>query len=312
MAVIGVILLAAGLVLFLLPFAIAESAADHWRSAHIIVMLVLGLLCLIAFAIWEKFVAVKPFIPYKLLLDRNTLGACLLDATYQIAYYCWNSYFTSYLQVVFDTTIAEAGYINSIFDVVSGVWLLLVGFLIRYTGRYKWLLLISVPMYILFAGLLIYFRTPGTKIGYIVMCEIFISLAGSTMIIGQQVAIMATADHNDIAAVLAILGLFGYMGGAVGNSISGAIWTHTLPGALQRLLPESVVGDWQSIYDDLETQLSFPMGDPVRDAIIEAYSIGQRRMLIAGTVIMTTSLVWVLLMRNINVSKIEQVKGVLF
>lgn len=308
----GVILIAAGLVLFLLPFSIAESAAQEWRSAHIIVMLVIGVACLIGFAVFERWVAPKPFIPYKLLLSRNIMGACLLDATYQIAYYCWNSYFTSYLQVVYNQSLSGAGYISGIFDVVSGVWLLGVGFLIRWSGRYKWLLQIAVPMYILFVGLLIYFRRPNTGIGYIIMVEIFISLAGGTMIIGQQVAIMAVAEHNDVAAVLAILGLFGYMGGAVGNSISGAIWTNTLPEALQKYLPDNLKDQWEEIYDDLTVQLSFPVGSAGRDAIIKAYALAQQRMLIAGTAIMALSLIWVFMLKNINVSKSAQVKGVLF
>ncbi|GME48121.1 MFS siderophore transporter [Neofusicoccum parvum] len=309
---IGVILLAAGLVLFLLPFSIAESAAQEWRSAHIIAMLVVGIVCLIAFAVVEKWVAPKPFIPYHLLLSRNIMGACLLDATYQIAYYCWNSYFTSYLQVVYNQSLATAGYISGIFDVVSGVWLLGVGFLIRYTGRYKWLLQIGVPVYILFVGLLIYFRRPETGIGYIVMVEIFISLAGGTIIIGQQIAILAVAHHNDVAAVLAILGLFGYMGGAVGNSISGAIWTNTLPDALQKYLPDDVKADWETIYDDLTVQLSYPWGSETRDAIIQAYALAQQRMLIAGTAIMALALIWVFMLKNIKVSDIQQVKGMLF
>ncbi|KAF9630677.1 putative siderophore iron transporter mirb protein [Lasiodiplodia theobromae] len=308
----GVILIAAGLVLFLLPFSIAESAENEWRTAHIIVMLVIGVACLIGFAVFERWVAPKPFIPYALLLSRNIMGACLLDATYQIAYYCWNAYFTSYLQVVYNQSLATAGYISGIFDVVSGIWLLGVGFLIRYTGRYKWLLQIAVPLYILFVGLLIYFRRPETGIGYIIMVEIFISLAGGTMIIGQQVAIMAVADHNDVAAVLAILGLFGYMGGAVGNSISGAIWTNTLPKALQEYLPAETVDQWEAIYDDLTVQLSYPIGDATRDAIIKAYALAQQRMLIAGTAIMALALIWVFMLKNIKVSDMEQVKGVLF
>ncbi|KAL0257650.1 hypothetical protein SLS55_006813 [Diplodia seriata] len=308
----GVILIAAGLVLFLLPFSLAESAEQEWRTAHIIVMLVIGVACLIGFAVFERWVAPKPFIPYSLLLSRNIMGACLLDATYQIAYYCWNSYFTSYLQVVYNQSLATAGYISGIFDVVSGVWLLGVGFLIRYTGRYKWLLQIAVPMYILFVGLLIYFRRPETGIGYIIMVEIFISLAGGTMIIGQQVAIMAVADHNDVAAVLAILGLFGYMGGAVGNSISGGIWTNTLPKALQEFLPADTVDQWETIYDDLTVQLSYPMGSATRDAIIKAYALAQQRMLIAGTAIMALALIWVFMLKNIKVSDLEQVKGMLF
>ena len=119
-------MLAAGLVLFLLPFTIAGSAADGWKSAHIIVMLVLGLACLIAFGLAERFFAPVPFLPWKLLISRTVLGACMVDVCYQVAYYCWFDYFTSYLQVVYGVGIATAGYITSIFDVVSGVWLFCV------------------------------------------------------------------------------------------------------------------------------------------------------------------------------------------
>ncbi|KAK3070391.1 hypothetical protein LTR53_010557, partial [Teratosphaeriaceae sp. CCFEE 6253] len=109
-------------------------------------------------------------------------------------------------------------------------------------------------------GLMIYFRQPHTNIGYIVMCQIFIAFAGSTIILYEQVSVLSVAEHGDVAAVLALLGLFGYMGGAVGNSISGAIWTNTLPQALERLLPEAVKPQAADIYGDLTQQLSFPVG----------------------------------------------------
>ncbi|KIW23372.1 uncharacterized protein PV07_11578 [Cladophialophora immunda] len=308
----GVILLATGLVLFLLPFSLAQSTADDWESGSIIAMLVVGFVLLLGFAVFERYLAPKPFIPYQLLISRTILGALLLDAVYQIAYYCWGSYFSSFLQVVNNLTIAQAGYVSSTFDIISGLWLLFVGFLMRVTGRFKWLLLGAVPLYMLGVGLMIHFRRPHTNIGYIIMCQILIAFAGSTMILCQQVAVMAAAEHGQIAAVLAMLGLFGYMGGAVGNSICGAIWTHSLPGALQRLLPENLKPEWETIYGDLTVQLSYPMGSPAREAIMEAYGIAQRRMLIAGTSVMGLALFFVLMIRNINISKNAQVKGVLF
>ncbi|KKY14942.1 putative mfs siderophore [Phaeomoniella chlamydospora] len=310
--ILGVFLLAAGLVLFLLPFTLAGSAADSWRSGYIIAMLVLGIAALIAFVVTERFVAPVPFLPWEILVSRTVLGACLLDFCYQIAYYCWSDYYTSYLQVVYGTSISTAGYISSIFDVVSGVWLLGVGFLIKKTGRFRWLLLWSVPLYMLGVGLMIYFRKPGWSLGYSIMCQIFIALGGGTMIICQQVAVLAAADHNNVASVLALLGVFGYMGGAVGSSISGAIWTHTLPGALKRLLPESAKADWQTIYDSLDVQLSYERGTAVRHAIALAYAEAQSRMLIAGTAIMALSLGWMFLIRDIKLTKEVQTKGVLF
>ncbi|KAL2812447.1 major facilitator superfamily domain-containing protein [Aspergillus cavernicola] len=310
--IIGIFLLAAGFILFLLPFTLANSSHNKWKSASILAMLVIGFVTLIVFAIYEKFLSSKPFIPFHLLTSRTALGACLLSFTYQISYYCWGSYFTSFLQVVYDESITTAGYINSTFDVVSGVWLFIVGYLINRTGRFKWLIMCAVPMYMLGIGLMIYFRTPGQKIGYIVMCQIFAALGGGTMIICQQVAITSVANHNELASMLAMLGLFGYLGGAVGNSISGAIWTHTLPAALQDMLPESAKGDWEEIYGSLDVQLSYAMGSLEREGIVAAYGFAQKRMLIAGTAIMTLSLVWMMIIKNVNVKESKQVKGVLF
>ncbi|KAF2156312.1 putative siderochrome-iron transporter [Myriangium duriaei CBS 260.36] len=310
--ILGVVLLSAGLVLFLLPFALAGSDPDGWKAAHIIVMLVIGLVCLIAFGIVERFVSPVPFVPWAILVSRTVLGTCLLDATYQIAYYCWNDYYTSYLQVVYFRSVSSAGYINSTFNVVSGVWLLVVGYMISYTGRFRWMLFWAVPLYMLGVGLMIYFRNPGWGLGYTIMCQIFISFGGSTMINVFQVAVLAASDHNNAAATLALLGVFGNMGGAVGSSISGAIWTHVFPAALQRLLPADALDSWQDIYDSLDVQLSYGRGDPVREAIGLAYADAQSKMLIAGTAVMALGLGFMFMVRDIKLTKEVQNKGLLF
>ena len=171
---------------------------------------------------------------------------------------------------------------------------------------------IGVPLYTLGEGLMIYFRKPGHSVGWIVFTQILIAIGGSSFTIVQQVAVLAAGTHKDAAGMLALLGLFGYFGGAVGNSISGAIWTNTLPDALQKYLPADALADWESIYDSLDVQLSYPVGDPVREAISLAYAEAQSRMLIAGTAVMGLACLCVLMIKNIKVSEIEQVKGVLF
>ncbi|WVO14624.1 hypothetical protein L204_102261 [Cryptococcus depauperatus] len=212
----------------------------------------------------------------------------------------------------FNTSISVAGYIAGIFDVVAGIWLIVVGFLIRRTGYYRWLLMVAVPIYILGIGLMIHFRKPGGHFGFIIMCQVFTAFGGGTMIDCQQVAVVAAASHNDAAAVLALLGLFGSVGGAIGNSVSGAIWTNTLPKALRSYLPEESLGDWKAIYDSLDTQLSYPVGSETRTAIINAYAEAQSRMLIASISIMALSLIWIFVIKNIRVTDIQQAKGVLF
>lgn len=308
----GVVLLASGLVVFLLPFTLADSAPSGWRSGYIIAMLVVGLVVLVAFGVHERYLAKQPFIPFSILTSRSVIGGCCLSATYQVAYYCWASYFSSFLMAVTHLTIAQAGWVSSTFDVVSGVLLLCVGLLISKTGYFRWLLFIAVPIYILGQGLMIHFRQPGVGVGYLVMCQIFIAIGGSVIILCEQLAVMAAVEHQQIASVLALLSLSGWIGGAVGNTISGAIWTNSFPQALARLLPAEALPDLADIYGSLDTQLSYEVGSATRDAIELAYGVAQKRMLIAGTAIMGLALVWIWLIKNYNVSKMHQVKGTVF
>jgi predicted MFS family arabinose efflux permease len=305
-------LFAAGFVLFLLPFSIAGNAADTWRTGYIIAMLVLGVVLLIAFVLCERFVSPKPFLPFNLLLSRSILGTLLLCASYQISYYCWASYFTSYLQVVHNLGIDTAGYVSSIFDVISGIWIFVVGFLVRKTGHFKWMMVLAVLVQVLGTALMIYFRQPRWNVGYTVMCQVFMAFSGGTLILLQQLSVMAVVTHDKIAAVLALLGVFGYIGGAIGSSISGAVWTNTLPGELVKFLPDYAQANATDIYDSLDVQLSYPIGDPVRSAIIQAYAVAQKNMCIAGCAVMGLSFFWVLMIKNINVNKIQQVKGLVF
>ncbi|KAK5790145.1 hypothetical protein VI817_007432 [Penicillium citrinum] len=309
---IGVVLFSGGLVVFLLPFSIAAEAPKGWGSGYIIAMIVVGFVMLFVFTLYETFIAPRPMLSWKLLSDRTVIGACLLDATYQLCYYCWNGYFTSFLQVVNNLTIAEAGYVANTFDVVSGVLLLGVGFVIRKTGRFKWLLYIAVPLYIFAQGLMIYFRRPNQTVGYLVMCQIFISIGGAVFIIVEQLAILAAVDHEHVATVLALLNVVGTVGNAAGSTICGVIWQATFKKALRMNLPQDVMDNFDMIYEDVETQMSYVPGSDARYAIQKSYGYAQTRMLAAGTSIMVLCIGWTFLIRNIDLKKVQQVKGVVF
>ncbi|KAJ7143108.1 hypothetical protein C8R43DRAFT_1130898 [Mycena crocata] len=88
-----------------------------------------------------------------------------------------------------------------------------------------------IPYELLLHKLLIYFRTLCTGV----------ALTRSSMIAVEQ----QIATHNDVAAVLAILSLFGCMGGAVGNFLAGAQLKRTM----QRFLRDLVEADWEVVSD---------------------------------------------------------------
>ncbi|KAL6827949.1 major facilitator superfamily domain-containing protein [Trichoderma camerunense] len=307
---IGLLLLTAGLALFLLPFNLYALQPLGWRSPLIICLLVFGFLLTVAFALWERFFAPVTFIPYSLLLDRNMIGACMLGMVLFISFFCWNSFFSSFLQVVNDLNVTEASYVVQIYGLGSSLFSIATGVVIRYTGRFKAITLYgAIPLYTLFMGLMIYFRRPDMNVGYIIMCQIFISLAAGVVIITSQMAAMTAASHQYIAVVMAILSMFSSIGGAIGLTIAGAIWQAVFPIKLAEYLPPDEQPNLISIYSMLEVQLSYPVGTPTRIAIQRAYGDAQLMMLVAGTAIWAVGFVGVALWRNNNIKNIQQVIG---
>lgn len=298
--------------MFLLPFSLAGNEVDGFSTPYIIALIVVGFCLCITFASWEKFGAPVPYLDFALLTSGTVLGACILAAVLFVGYYCWDGYFSSFLQVVNGLTISEAGYVGNIYNIGSCFWAVIVGLLIRWTGRFKWLAWCALPIQCLGGGLMIHFRQPDTNIGYVVMCQIFIAFAGGTLVICEEMAVMAVAKHGQVAPLLALLALASSVGGAIGSAVSGAIWTNTLYSKLLEYLPAETIDMAADIYGDLDLQLSYPMGDPTRTAIIKAYGVAQQRMCIAGTAVLALGYVGVFMWKNVKVSDIKQVKGTVF
>lgn len=80
LAVVGVLLLTAATILFLLPFSIAKYAPHGWNTGYIIAMIVLGVVFGAFFTVWEKYFAPVQFMPWKYLKEPTILGSACLAA----------------------------------------------------------------------------------------------------------------------------------------------------------------------------------------------------------------------------------------
>ena len=122
---------------------------------------------------------------------------------------------------------------------------------------------------------------------------------------------MSAASHQHIAVVLAVLGMFGNIGGAIGLTIAAAIWQGVLPKKLAEYLPASELPNLP-IYADITVQLSYSVGSPARIAIQQAYGDAQMIMLIAGTAVWAIGIVAVVMWRDIRIIGIKQTRGHVF
>ncbi|KAI2632132.1 MFS general substrate transporter [Hypoxylon sp. NC1633] len=308
--VICLIMISGGFALFLLPFSIYSYQYYGWRDPLTICMIIFGGLLIIGAIVWERFFAPVKFMPWELLKDRTVLGACVLAAVLFVEYYIWTAYFSSFLQVVLNLNPTQTVYVSNIYSLGSCFFSFVVGFAIRWTGRFKWTALyFGVPVTILSIGLLIHFRQPDTYLGWIIMCEILYAFAGGACVIAEQMAVMAAAAHQHVAVVLAVEGMFSSVGGAIGSSVAAAIWTGLFPSALANYLPPESQANLTDIYSSLPIQLSYAVGSPTRDAIILAYGDALKYMFVAATAITVIGLVAVAMWRDIKVKDFKQVKG---
>lgn len=125
--------------------------------------------------------------------------------------------------------------------------------------------------------------------------------------IGQMatLATMASVRHQDVAVALAIYGLFGSVGSSVGYAVAGGLWTNILPEKLYEFLPEDNKKNATAIYGDINKQMAYPIGTPIRDAVIAAYADVMRKMVIVGSALIPLTIICVAVWRNINVKKLE-------
>jgi MFS family permease len=307
---IGGFLLMAAFVLFLLPFSLATYGYSGYSSATFISMVVIGVLLFPVFAIWERFFATTAFIKWELFKNRTVLGACILSAVIFFNYYTWDQYYYYYLQVVYNLNTANTGYMAQIYSVGSTIWAVLFGIWIRQTKHFKkTCLYFGAPMMLLGAGLMIHFRGTESKIGYLAMCQIFIAVGGGTLVIGDEMAVMASADRDGVPMMIAMISLAGSFGGAIGYAVAVAIYSNTFPQALLRALPEDAKADYLAIYLGGSTaQMVYPPGSAVRNAINYAWIHSQKYECITATAVVVLAFPAIAMWKNYNVDR-KQVKG---
>ncbi|KAI0436736.1 MFS general substrate transporter [Xylaria telfairii] len=315
--VVGMSLTSFGFVLLLLPFSLTGYAPHGWKTGYIIAMFILGGVLLAAFVVWEKYFAPVQFFPFKYLKDRTIIGACGMYGIMFLSIFCWDAYYSSYLQVVHGLSITTSNYVLNGLSLASNFIGPFIGLLVSRTGAVKWTAIAGIPFVVLGTVLLVEFRKPSTHVGLLVLFQILNGIGDGIWTPVGKLAVMASVSHQQVAVGVALYGLFGSIGSAIGNAVAGAIWNNVLPQKLEEFLPADVKNRTSEIFGSIVVQQSFPFGTPERDAIVAAYGDVQRKLVIAGSAFLPLAILFILIWKNINVKKLEathgtQTKGTIF
>ncbi|RKL00780.1 hypothetical protein BFJ68_g12646 [Fusarium oxysporum] len=124
--ILGAVLLVLGLGLTLIPLSLTGARnSDRWDQGSYIAMLVIGVVVVGVFFVWDTKFAKVPFVPFRMIKERTVVAACVLSI--------------NALRVAFQ---------------IASV---LVGVLMKYTKRSQIFVFIGVPLCVLGQGLMIHF-----------------------------------------------------------------------------------------------------------------------------------------------------------
>ncbi|KAF7554138.1 hypothetical protein G7Z17_g3106 [Cylindrodendrum hubeiense] len=87
-------------------------------------------------------------------------------------------------------------------------------------------------------------------------------------------------------------------GMSIGAPIAGAIWTN--------VLHNNMKDQATTIYGDITVQLWYPLAGEARDAVTEAYSVVQHKMVVIGSGFISLCIISMLTGRNIDIKKHDE------
>ncbi|KZV71867.1 hypothetical protein PENSPDRAFT_650291 [Peniophora sp. CONT] len=270
----GLILLGFGWSLFLLPFSLESGAKGGWSNPSMIAMIVVGILCLIAYVFFERFASPLPSFPRRILRNKTFMMCIVIDFMYELAGYFEILYLSSYTYIVSSWSLEGWTYYSNTLTLSLCAFGVVAGAIQRYTHRYKALQVSGLCIKIIAYGLLISpsGKTATTSTGMLVASQVLTGMGGAFSVIGSQVAAQASVPHQDMTLVMALLSLWSSVGASIGSAIGSVMWAQWMPGNLREFLPASV-NDTQvaEFYADITLIRAYDFNDPVRQGAIEAY-----------------------------------------
>ena len=283
--VIGIVLLIAVFGLILAPLTLAGGTAAQWQSAHIIAPVVIGIVCVPIWIVWESRTA-HPIVPFHLLKDRAVWAALGMATMLTFAWTMQGDYLYTVLIVAFDESIKSATRITALYSFASVLTGAFVGLVVYKVRRLKPFIVAGTVLFLVAFGLLIQYRGSPSASGHagIIGAQVLLGIAGGLFPYPGQASIQAATQHEHLAVITALYLSCYSIGSALGNTVSGAIWTQVLPGRLTTNLARFGNATLSTaVYGDPFTFAAANLvGTQERAEVIDAYQYTQRLLCITG------------------------------
>jgi SIT family siderophore-iron:H+ symporter-like MFS transporter len=310
MDLVGLLFLAGALACILLPLTLGGGSAAKWKTAEVITPLIVGVLCLPAFAMWEWKMARHPIFPFHLMRDKHVMSILLISFLKNIASSTRDSYMYFTLVVSFNQGVEGATRINSLENFASSLTVVFVAFIVRRFRIVKPLVVVGVTLIVIAQGMLIHFRGGYSRaqLAGLIAGELLDGIGTGMSSHPSLVAMQAKLSHEHALLVTSCWAVGSQAGGGVAAAISGAVWTNMLPGKLRDGLINAGVPNATTIAQEVyKSPLKFvksnPPGSVPREAIVNAYRDVQKVLCTIAVCIAAVLIPLSLLMDNVHLDE---------
>jgi len=260
-----------------------------WSSAEALGLIAASLAAFAAFVIVERR-ATEPILPLRLFGNRIFAVACAIGFIVGLAMFGSVTYMPVYLQVVKGVSPSSAGL--QLTPMMAGVLTTSIasGQIISRVGRYRFFPIVGTAVMSLGLGLL---ATLGTATaawvasGYMLVLGLGLGMVMQVLVLAVQNAV----DYRDLGVATSGTTLFRSIGGSVGVSLFGAIFT---AGMLARLADRLPAG--ASLPASVGPAAVWELPPPVRAAYIDAFTGALHPVFLsaAGVAAIGFALAWLL------------------
>ncbi|CEG81513.1 hypothetical protein RMATCC62417_15707 [Rhizopus microsporus] len=298
---IGSLLFVGALCMILLPLVLA-STWGGWNTPRTIGCLVAGVVTFIIFCVYEKFFAVKSFIPMGNWNTLTPIAGVLCCAMVTIFHTSNWTYHSIYLQVTRRLDVDIATYIDMSYHAVFLISQVLSGYMMKHFKVYRPIVFAGIGLKMIGIGLMIPARFPTSPTAFVVITQVIAGFGAGWVYVPILVAVQSSVPVADIAIVTAMFQIGGTIATSVGSAIAGAVWNGMLPTELAKNVPGEY--DLARLLGDITYINALP--EDQHAGTVLSYGNVQRILSIVSLGLSVLSFVFFLGMRGFNLTEGEE------
>lgn len=222
---------------FLIPLTWGGVMYD-WTSWRTLVPLIVGIVGLVVFGVYERLVPAEPLLPASLFSNRTIILGYLFAIIHGLILWCLLYYQPLYFEAVkgYKPIIAGVAIFPATFTVAPLA--IMTGFAVTKTGRYRWTIWTGWTLATLGMGLLIMWNV-NTNLPTIIFTLLVGGIGLGILFTSLLYQVQSAASVKDVSFAAALFSFFRAFGQAIGVAIGGTIFQNQM----RRNLSSTVLSD---------------------------------------------------------------------